>query len=319
MGQKTNANLFRLGIKKKNWEYKHIEKTKEEASFYLYKNLEIQKYIERFFKLHKLNLHSVKINYSENLLHFFISYHIAIKTIYVLNKTHSDQNITIKDDRGHKKNNFIYKRMKILKKVKNALSYKKFQTKQISRSNNFGETLLESLSIYTKRKVNISLTLQNLNVNLHSQLKKKKAENLKNIMLQLKKFVKNPFFKEAVNVLFVVVTKRKSAKLLSDFISNQIKLNQLRTDQSRMSKKDNYFIGFLKQALEVFVKSDVSNIKGIKLMISGRINGAARARSIILQFGNLPLQSFAAKIDYSQSTSFTSNGTFGVKVWICET
>lgn len=318
MGQKTNAYLFRLGIGKKNWDYKHIEKTKEEASFYLYKNLEIQKYIKRFFKLYRLNLHSLKINYSENLLHFFISYHIAIKTISILNKTHSNKNVLIKDGRKHKKANFIYKRMKILKKIKNTLSYTKFQTKQISRLNNFGEILLESLSIYTKRKVNIVLTFQNLNANLHSQLKKKKAENLKSILLQLKKFVKNVFFKEAVNVLFLVVTKRRSAKLLSDFISNQIKLNQLRTDQSRVSKKDNYFIGFLKQALEVFVKSEVSNIKGIKLMIKGRINGAARARSIIIQFGSLPLQSFDAKIDYSQSTAFTPNGTFGVKVWVCE-
>ena len=208
--------------------------------------------------------------------------------------------------------------MKIIKKIKNTLSHKKFQTKQTSHLNNFGEVLLESLSIYTKRKVNIALTLQNLNTNSHSQLKKGKTENLKSVLLQLKKFVKNIFFKEAVNVLFIVMTKRKSAKLLSDFISNQIKLNQLRTDQSRVSKKDNYFIGFLKQALGVFVKSEVSNIKGIKLVIKGRINGAARARSIILQFGKLPLQSFNAKIDYSQSTAYTPNGTFGVKVWICE-
>jgi hypothetical protein len=318
MGQKTNAYLFRLGTGKKNWDYKHIEKTKEEASFYLYKNVEIQKYINRFFRLYRLNLHSFKINYSDNLLQFFISYHIAIKTIYIVNKIHSNQNLLIKDNRKQKKTNFIYKRMKIIKKIKNTLSHKKFQTKQTSHLNNFGEVLLESLSIYTKRKVNIALTLQNLNTNSHSQLKKEKTENLKSVLLQLKKFVKNIFFKEAVNVLFIVMTKRKSAKLLSDFISNQIKLNQLRTDQSRVSKKDNYFIGFLKQALGVFVKSEVSSIKGIKLVIKGRINGAARARSIILQFGKLPLQSFNAKIDYSQSTAYTPNGTFGVKVWVCE-
>jgi len=64
--------------------------------------------------------------------------------------------------------------MKIIKKIKNTLSHKKFQTKQTSHLNNFGEVLLESLSIYTKRKVNIALTLQNLNTNSHSQLKKRK-------------------------------------------------------------------------------------------------------------------------------------------------
>jgi len=49
MGQKTNAHIFRLGTKKKNWDSKHIGKTKEESSFYVYKNLEIQKYLNRFF------------------------------------------------------------------------------------------------------------------------------------------------------------------------------------------------------------------------------------------------------------------------------
>ena len=59
-------------------------------------------------------------------------------------------------------------------------------------------------------------------------------------------------------------------------------------------------------------------VNGVKIVIKGRFNGAPRARSKIIQVGNIPLQSFKAKIDYSQTTSYTPNGTFGVKVWICE-
>ena len=33
--------------------------------------------------------------------------------------------------------------------------------------------------------------------------------------------------------------------------------------------------------------------------------------------GSIPLQTIKAKIDYFQSNSFTSVGTFGVKLWIC--
>jgi len=318
MGQKTNAHIFRLGTKKKNWDSKHIGKTKEESSFYVYKNLEIQKYLNRFFKLYGLNLHSYKINYSNNFLQLFISYQITIKTILIINKIHLSQKLFIKNNRKRKKKIIKYKRLKLIKKIKKTLCYKKFQTKQIFYLNNFGEVLLESLSVYTKKKINIAFTFQNLNSNLHSELKTQQTKDFKNILLQLKKFVKNLFFKEAMNIMFITITKRKSAKLLSEFISNQFKVNQLRTDQSRVSKKDNYFIGFLKQAIGVFVKSSLSCVTGIKITIKGRINGAPRARSMIVQFGKLPLQSFNAKIDYFQSTAYTSNGTFGVKVWVCE-
>ena len=39
MGQKTDARIFRQGVNKKNWELKHIEKSNEESSLFLYKTL----------------------------------------------------------------------------------------------------------------------------------------------------------------------------------------------------------------------------------------------------------------------------------------
>jgi len=206
MGQKTNAHIFRLGTKKKNWDSKHIGKTKEESSFYVYKNLEIQKYLNRFFKLYGLNLHSYKINYSNNFLQLFISYQITIKTILIINKIHLSQKLFIKNNRKRKKKIIKYKRLKLIKKIKKTLCYKKFQTKQIFYLNNFGEVLLESLSVYTKKKINIAFTFQNLNSNLHSELKTQQTKDFKNILLQLKKFVKNLFFKEAMNIMFITIT-----------------------------------------------------------------------------------------------------------------
>lgn len=197
-------------------------------------------------------------------------------------------------------------------KVKNKrnLSLKSFKANQSLKK--FQEILIESLASYTKNKVKISVTLQNLN--RYKRLSHAQIKNLIVIFKQLKKFVRNSFFKEAINILFVNVSKRKSAKLMAEFISDQFRLNQLRTDQMAISRKDNYFLGFLKQTVMLLIKSEVSRLTGIKIVIKGRFNRAPRAKTSNICFGTFPLQSFDSKIDYYQSTAYTINGTFGVKV-----
>jgi len=165
---------------------------------------------------------------------------------------------------------------------------------------------------YTKNKVNISVTLQSLN--RYKQLSQTDIENLKTLFKQLRKFVKNSFFKEAINIFFISALKRKSARLLAEFISDQFRLNQQRTDQMTISRKDNYFLGFLKQTIMLFVRYEPSCLAGVKIAIKGRFNRAPRARTAKIHFGKFSLQSFSSKIDYYQSTAYTANGTFGVKV-----
>lgn len=209
-------------------------------------------------------------------------------------------------------------RIKKAQKVRNkkSSSLDKFNFHSMVHLKGFQDILLESLRIYTKNKVNISVTLQNLSC--YKQLSHTQMKNLKIIFKQLRKFVKKSFFKEAVNILFVTISKRKSAKLLADFLSYQFRLNQLRTDQMTISRKDNYFLGFLKQIIMLLVKSQVACLTGIKIAIKGRFNKAPRARTVKIHFGKFSLQTFESKIDYYKSTAFTVNGTFGVKVWICE-
>ena len=84
MGQKTDARIFRQGINKKNWELKHVEKTLEESSLYLYKTLEVQKDLNRFFGLYKIKIHSCKIFYSESSLQVSLSFYVTAKTIYLI-------------------------------------------------------------------------------------------------------------------------------------------------------------------------------------------------------------------------------------------
>jgi small subunit ribosomal protein S3 len=56
--------------------------------------------------------------------------------------------------------------------------------------------------------------------------------------------------------------------------------------------------------------------EGIKVQISGRLNGAEMARSESFKEGRIPLSTFRADIDYHIGEALTQYGKLGVKVWI---
>ncbi|MCI7141697.1 MAG: 30S ribosomal protein S3, partial [Paraprevotella sp.] len=57
--------------------------------------------------------------------------------------------------------------------------------------------------------------------------------------------------------------------------------------------------------------------EGIKVLISGRLNGAEIARSEMFKEGRTPLHTLRADIDYCQTEALTKVGLLGIKVWIC--
>lgn len=73
---------------------------------------------------------------------------------------------------------------------------------------------------------------------------------------------------------------------------------------------------FKKALSDVVEKAKSAGIKGIKIKLSGRINGIDKARIINYQWGAVPLHTLRAKIDYSQKSAKTIYGLFGVKVWV---
>jgi len=58
------------------------------------------------------------------------------------------------------------------------------------------------------------------------------------------------------------------------------------------------------------------NGRGIKVMVSGRLNGSDIARTEMDKVGKVPLHTLRADIDYGVATAFTIYGAVGVKVWI---
>lgn len=69
----------------------------------------------------------------------------------------------------------------------------------------------------------------------------------------------------------------------------------------------------MKQAIGRVEKTDA---KGIKVIVSGRLNGAEIARTEKLISGSLPLHTLRADIDYARGVARTTYGAIGVKVWI---
>ena len=73
------------------------------------------------------------------------------------------------------------------------------------------------------------------------------------------------------------------------------------------------FIRALKKALE---KVTLAKVPGIKIQISGRLNGADMARTKWIRKGRVPLQTLRANIDYTQKEANTIHGIIGIKVWL---
>ncbi len=70
----------------------------------------------------------------------------------------------------------------------------------------------------------------------------------------------------------------------------------------------------LKMALSRVMEQ--KEVRGAKIMVSGRLNGIEIARTEWLQQGNLPRQTVRSVIDYGFSQAFCTYGVIGVKVWL---
>jgi len=58
------------------------------------------------------------------------------------------------------------------------------------------------------------------------------------------------------------------------------------------------------------------DVKGVRIRISGRLNGADMARTEEIRKGRVPLQTFRADIDFARERAMIPQGVLGIKVWI---
>ena len=73
-----------------------------------------------------------------------------------------------------------------------------------------------------------------------------------------------------------------------------------------------------RRAIKMAIQNTMrAGAEGIKVLISGRLNGAEIARSEMFKEGRTPLHTFRADIDYCPTEALTKVGLLGIKVWIC--
>jgi len=91
--------------------------------------------------------------------------------------------------------------------------------------------------------------------------------------------------------------------------ANLVAVNIARQVEGRISYK---------RAIKMSIASTMRmGAEGIKIQISGRLNGAEMARSEMFKDGRTPLHTFRADIDYALAEAHTQYGLIGIKVWIC--
>lgn len=75
-------------------------------------------------------------------------------------------------------------------------------------------------------------------------------------------------------------------------------------------------VAFRKAMRQTSQRLQKSGVKGFKLQVSGRLNGAEMARAEWMREGRVPLQTLRADINYATYRAYTTYGVLGIKVWI---
>ncbi|AGY58883.1 30S ribosomal protein S3 [Gloeobacter kilaueensis] len=75
-------------------------------------------------------------------------------------------------------------------------------------------------------------------------------------------------------------------------------------------------VAFRRAVRQAIQRAQRAGVQGIKVAVSGRLNGAEIARSEWTREGRIPLHTLRADIDYAYRIAQTTYGTLGVKVWI---
>ena len=174
-------------------------------------------------------------------------------------------------------------------------------TKLLHQDLKIKEYVLSKLKNASISKINIERAAKKLRLSIFSSrpgiIIGKGGQEVETLKEEIKKITKKDI---QINI-FEIKRPELEATLVAENISRQI--------EGRVSYK---------RAIKMAIASTMRmGAEGIKVLISGRLNGAEMARSEMYKDGRTPLHTFRADIDYSISEASTTYGKIGVKVWIC--
>ena len=121
---------------------------------------------------------------------------------------------------------------------------------------------------------------------------------LENLLKTIKKLL--PQNRQLTINVFEVEKVDLNASLLANLVADQLEKR----------------IAFRRAIREALQRAQKQNVNGIKIQVSGRLNGAEIARSEWIREGKVPLQTLRADIDYATQEANTIYGILGIKVWL---
>lgn len=162
--------------------------------------------------------------------------------------------------------------------------------------------LMERLRKASISKIIIERTLKLITVTINTArpgvIIGKGGQEVDKLKEELKKLTK----KDVQINIFEIKRPEIDARLVADGVARQI--------EARISYR---------RAIKMSMASAIRmGGEGIKVTISGRLNGADMARSETFMEGRVPLHTLRADIDYAVGEALTTFGLLGIKVWVCK-
>jgi small subunit ribosomal protein S3 len=165
------------------------------------------------------------------------------------------------------------------------------------------EFLRRKLAEASVSKVQIERPARKINVTIHTArpgiVIGKKGEDIEKLRAETARLVKLPVVDVRLNVAEIRKPELDST-LVAEGIAQQI-------------EKRVMFRRAMKRAVMSTMRSGAL---GVKVRLSGRLNGAEIARTEWSREGRIPLHTYRADIDYGTAEARTTYGVIGVKVWI---
>jgi small subunit ribosomal protein S3 len=165
------------------------------------------------------------------------------------------------------------------------------------------ELLRHKLADASVSRVTIERAAKKANITIHTArpgiVIGKKGEDIEKLRIEVARVMKMPVVDLRLNIA-EIRKPELDAQLVSEGIAQQL-------------EKRVMFRRAMKRAVTNTMRSGAL---GIKVRVSGRLNGAEIARTEWYREGRIPLHTFRADIDYGLSEAKTTYGVIGVKVWI---
>jgi small subunit ribosomal protein S3 len=165
------------------------------------------------------------------------------------------------------------------------------------------EFLKKRLSDASVSRINIERAARKVNITIHTArpgiVIGKKGEDIEKLRGQVSRMMKMPAGDVRINIS-EIRKPELDAQLVAEGIAQQLERRVMFRRAMKRAVTNTMRIGAL----------------GIKVRVSGRLNGAEIARTEWYREGRIPLHTFRADIDYGFAEAKTTYGVIGVKVWI---